>query len=184
MSEIESLLKAYERYVRSPWPRDLAGPQRVWFAVYDPAQERRLRPRIKAFEAATREAGHGWIMLDLTDAFAEWMASHDYRDAYFETPEDMDLALADFADALAERIQAVLSRLDADDNTVVAVVGLGALFGLIRASDLIARVAPLIQGRMLGFFPGHHEGSNWRLLDARDGWNYQAVPITAASGDS
>jgi hypothetical protein len=35
-----------------------------------------------------------------------------------------------------------------------------------------------IRGRLVVFFPGHLERSNYRLLDARDGWNYMAVPIT------
>jgi hypothetical protein len=29
------------------------------------------------------------------------------------------------------------------------------------------------------FFPGKHEQSNYRLLDARDGWNYRAILIEA-----
>lgn len=35
-----------------------------------------------------------------------------------------------------------------------------------------------IRGRVVVFFPGEYENSNYRLLDARDGWNYLAVPIT------
>jgi hypothetical protein len=35
-----------------------------------------------------------------------------------------------------------------------------------------------IRGRLLVFFPGRHDGSNYRLLDARDGWNYLAAGIT------
>ena len=31
------------------------------------------------------------------------------------------------------------------------------------------------------FFPGQYEQNNYRLLDARDGWNYLAVPITLDS---
>src|SRR5262245_41109741 len=126
MSEIESLLKAYERFVSLPWDHNLAGPQKVWFAVYDPAQERRLRPRLTAFETATRAAGHGWILLDLTDAFAHWMADHEYREAYFEAPDDMDLALVDFSQAITLRIQGALATAIADDNTVVAVAGLSS----------------------------------------------------------
>ena len=38
-----------------------------------------------------------------------------------------------------------------------------------------------IRGRLVVFFPGHLERSNYRLLDARDGWNYMAVPITLHS---
>jgi hypothetical protein len=37
-----------------------------------------------------------------------------------------------------------------------------------------------IRGRLLIFFPGPFDRGNYRLLDARDGWNYHAVPITAS----
>ncbi len=182
MSEIDDLVKAYERFVRLPWDRTLAGPQKVWFAIYDPAQERRLRLRIPEFEVASRNAGHGWTLLDLTDSFARWMAQHEYRDAYFEQPEDMDLALQDYAEAVADEVRAALQADGVDENTVVAIAGLASLFGLTRASLLFEAVAPAIRGRLLAFFPGHHDGSNYRLLDARDGWNYLAIPITASDG--
>jgi hypothetical protein len=35
-----------------------------------------------------------------------------------------------------------------------------------------------IRGRLVIFFPGEYDSNNYRLLDARDGWNYLAVPIT------
>ncbi len=182
MSSIEGLVRAYADFVRVPWDRSVAGPQKVWFAIYEPAQERRLRPRIEEFKIATVGAGHGWAFLDLTDLFAQWMAQHEYRDAYFEQPEDMELALDDFADFVVEHVTTALTAPEVDDNTVLAVAGLASLFGLMRASALLERVAPAIRGRLLVFFPGQHEGSNYRLLDARDGWNYLAVPITAPDG--
>ena len=151
-------------------------------AVYDPAQERRLRLRIEEFEVATRNAGHGWSRIDLTDAFARWMAAQDYREAYFEQPEDLDLALEEFGEFLAGEVRAGLTAPGVDANTVVAVSGVASLFGLTRASDLFKAVSSAIRGRMLVFFPGHYEGSNYRLLDARDGWNYLAVAITATEG--
>ena len=179
MSEIEDLVRAYEDMARLPWDRTLAGPQKVWFAVYEPAQERRLRLRISEFESATKKAGHFWILVDLTNTFAGWMANHEYREAYFEQPEDLDLALQDYARFVADRVAGTLAAPNVDENTVVAILGLGSLFGLTFASALFQQVAPLIHGRLLAFFPGRHEGSNYRLLDARDGWNYLAVPITA-----
>ena len=188
MSEIERLIKNYERFVRLPWERNLAGPQKVWFVVYDKAQERRLRFRIPEFEITTKNAGHGWVHHDLTDAFAEWMAAHEYREAYFEDPEALDLALADqFLPFLAQRLRAVLSAPGVDDDTVVAISGVGALFGLARVSLLVDRVSPSIRGRLLVFFPGSVDinkdnpwpGRNFRLLDARDGWDYHAIVITA-----
>ena len=177
MSEIEDLLGRYEQYVKLPWGDKLAGAQKVWFARYDPGQERRLRLRIGEFQTATTDAGHMWRLVDITDVFAEWMADHEYRDAYFEQPEDMGMALADFAAAVQDRLRQALKHEDADDVTVVAVLGLASLFGLARASELIAKVDGEIQGRLLAFFPGQRDGSNWRLLNARDGWNYHAVPI-------
>jgi hypothetical protein len=179
MNEIERLLHEYDRFVRTPWDRTLAGPQKVWFAIYDPAQERRLRLRIPDFEVATRNAGHGWVLFDLTDAFARWMAQHDYREAYFDDPDAMEPALEDFAAAIAEQVIATLTSDAVNDQTVVVVCGLATLFGLTRASKLLRTVDSVIRGRMLVFFPGQHEGSNYRLLDARDGWNYLAVPISA-----
>lgn len=178
MNEIERLLQAYEQFVRIPWDRSLAGAQKVWFAIYEPAQERRLRLRIPDFEVATRNAGHDWVLFDLTDSFAHWLAQHDYRDAYFEDPEAMDLALEDFAAAIADQLITTLTDPAVGDQTVVAVSGLASLFGLTRASKLMHAVDSTIRGRMLVFFPGQHDGSNYRLLDARDGWNYLAVPIS------
>ncbi len=182
MNEIEGLIKAYERFVQLPWDRTLAGPEKVWFAIYEPAQERRLRLHMPEFEAATKSAGHSWTHLDLTNLFAHWMAQHEYRDAYFEEPEDMELALPDFAAFVSEQIIAMLSKSDGDRDTVVAISGLASLFGLTSASAIFETVTPAIRGRMLVFFPGQHNGSNYRLLDARDGWNYLAVPITAVEG--
>jgi len=79
-------------------------------------------------------------------------------------------------------VTATLDDADVDDQTVVAVLGVGALFGLTRVASLMEAVAPRIRGRLLVFFPGSYDGSVYRLLDARDGWNYLAVPITAAAG--
>ena len=63
-SEIEGLLKAYERHVNVPWTQTVSGPERIWFAIYDPAQERRLRARLTAFKNATKPpvaVGATWI---------------------------------------------------------------------------------------------------------------------------
>ena len=91
----------------------------------------------------------------------------------------MSLALEDFAAAIVAQLHDALHAPTADANTVVAVVGIGSLFGLMYASDLLKKVTPAIRGRLLIFFPGQRNGSNYRLLDARDGWNYLAVPIEA-----
>lgn len=178
MGEIEGFLSAYASYVALPWKRALSGPEKVWFIVYDPLQERRLRLRLPEFETATKNAGHGWAGLDLTDTFARWMAEREYREAYFETPEDLQLALKDYTAAVIAQVQACLTAPGVDENTVIALWGVAALFGLTHASTVISGVDAEIQGRLLVFFPGRKDGPKYRLLDARDGWNYQAFSIT------
>ena len=66
----------------------------------------------------------------------------------------------------------------------VTAVGIASLFGFTRASKVLddPKVKASIPGRLLVFFPGEHEDNNYRLLDARDGWNYMAVAITADDG--
>jgi hypothetical protein len=61
---------------------------------------------------------------------------------------------------------------------VVALTGAASLYGFIRVSDLIRFVESDIRGRLVVFFPGTKDGHNYRLLDARDGWNYLAFGIT------
>jgi hypothetical protein len=179
-SRIARLLHNYERHASLPWPRALAGAQKVWFAVYDKADERRLRARLGEFELATKRTKHGWALCDLTDAFPAWMAAHEYRDSYFEAPELLEVALDDFRESVAMKVRAALWEADAD--TVVALLGAASLFGFIKISEVISMVQSEIPGRMLVFFPGEYDNNMYRLLDARDGWNYMAVPITGQEG--
>ena len=184
MNETETLIREYERQVQLPWVKNLPPPQRVWFLIYDKTQERRLRSpsRLEEFRSRTLAARHGWSLVDLTDAFAKWMAGHEYRFAYFENPEAMQMELSDFEGYVVNRVAEALTDQEVNDQTVVAVLGVGCLFGLVRTSDLLPRLEPMIQGRLLVFFPGSHDGPNYHLLDARDGWNYRAVPISAGLG--
>ena len=180
MREIDLLLQRYEKMVAMPWPDHVSGGERVWFVIYEPTQERRLRLRLPEFQIATEKAGHAWRYVDLTDAFARWMASHRYRESYFKRPELLtEAALSGFAAAVAGEIKAELNAPDAGPATVVAVGGLGSLFGIVRVSDVLGQVVQAVAGRLLVFFPGRHDNRVYRLLDARDGWNYLAVPITA-----
>jgi hypothetical protein len=67
---------------------------------------------------------------------------------------------------------------EADSNAVVALVGLGSLFDFIRVSRLIDAVEGTIRGRLLVLFPGEYRHNTYRFMDARDGFNYMAIPIT------
>ena len=183
-SKVAKLVFAYRQHLTVPWQAGLAAIQRVIFAVYDKSDELRLRANVEEFALATQQAGKQWLLLDITQAFPEWMAAQEYRDAYFESPEDLagyqagELTefIADLTARLKERIAA-----EAGPNTVVALLGVGALFGVARVSSLVEGVKDAVDGRLLVFFPGeyHPETHSYRLLDARDGWNYLAVPLLA-----
>src|SRR5205085_238546 len=108
---------------------------------YDKELERVLRARKGEFETRTRAAGHDWHEVEVTAAFATWLAADDYRDAYFECPEDLQLKLdAEFPDYVADRIRAVLSREDVTENSIVAVFGVASLFGFARVSQVLKLV--------------------------------------------
>ena len=181
-NKVELLAQRYEQFCSLPWERSLAGPQKIWLAVYDKNDERRLRARVSEFEVITKKAGHGWTLVDLTDAFGRWMATQEYRDSYFEFPEDLDLLLPEFELSVVNQIKAELEHHETDEDTVVAVQGIASLFGFTKVSSVINKVASVVRGRLLVFFPGEHDDNNYRLLDARDGWNYMAIPITAHDG--
>lgn len=181
-NKIERLAKRYEEFCKLPWEQSIAGPQKIWFAIYDKADERRLRTRISEFEVLTKRANHGWHSLDLTDAFGQWMAAQEYRESFFEEPDDLELLLPEFEQNVADQIMAALNHPDVDDNTVVAIQGIASLYGFTKVSSVLNKVALSIPGRLLVFFPGEYTDNNYRLLDARDGWNYLAIPIMAHDG--
>ena len=112
------------------------------------------------------------------------MASHEYRDAYFASPKLMEPELVGFFEQLAARVQTQIAAASTS-RTIVGLVGAGSLYGLgdhVRVSALIERVQDEVLGRLLVFFPGEVEGNIYRLLGARDGWNYLATLITAEKG--
>lgn len=180
MSYVDDLIESYRKFVDLPWPDSVAPPQRVWMAVYPPDYERRVRLNLQEFANATVKAGHSWGLIDITTSFEQWMAGHEYAESYFEEPELLDTALPAFFRVLVGEVIGQLKEHD-DTNGVVGLLGAGTLFGLgdsVRVSALMNEVNPAIRGRLLVFFPGHYEHNNYRLLDAKDGWDYLAVPIT------
>jgi len=178
VSATDRLLSNYSRQVRLPWSPNVSGKQRTWFAVYPPSEERRVRARLPQFETFTLEASHGWIPADLTRLLPELIAAHKYRESIFQKPEHLKAGNQLEAKA-ATLITQACSLDEATPESVVAVTGLSSLFDFMRVSSLIERVEDHIRGRLLVFFPGEYAGNIYRFMDARDGFNYMAVPITS-----
>ncbi|PWF46820.1 DUF1788 domain-containing protein [Massilia glaciei] len=183
-SKVSKLVAVFKQHLTVPWQAGLASIQRVIFAVYDKTDELRLRANVEEFALVAQQAGKHWLLLDVTNAFPQWMVVQEYRDAYFESPEDLagyqSGELTEFVAALTEQLKARIEA-DAGPETVVALLGVGSLFGLARVSLVVEGIKDSVAGRLLVFFPGEHHPENhtYRLLDARDGWNYLAVPLQA-----
>ncbi len=179
MSRVRRLVQSYNRHISIPWRDDAAAAQRVIFCVYNENEERWLRARVDEFEIVTKQAGHDWALFDLTNTFAAWLSSQRYAKSYFQKPHLLATVLPKYLDYIVDEFERFLDSRNIDENAVVAIQGVGSLFGFLKVKDVVDKLAPRVPGRLLVFFPGSYENNNYRLLDGYDGWNYLAMPITA-----
>lgn len=179
MSRTKRLIHSYSKYIAVPWRSDAAAAQRVIFCVYNETEELRLRAKVDEFEIATRAASHDWALFDVTDSFPTWLASQRYAKSYYEKPNLLPPLLPKYLTYIQAEFAAFLQAKEVDENFVVALQGVGSLFGFLKVKEVVDKLAPTVKGRLLVFFPGSYEDNNYRLLDGYDGWNYLAVPITA-----
>nr|WP_255679049.1 BREX protein BrxB domain-containing protein [Methanosarcina sp. DH1] len=182
VSKIKRLVQSYRSYIAIPWRRDAAAAQRVIFCVYNESDELRLRAGIDEFQIATRDFGHGWALFDLTDTFADWLAKQRYAKKYFQQPHLLNGLMHRYLAYIKQEFEKFLEVNSVTEESVVALMGVGSLFDFLKVKDVVEELAPLVEGRLLVFFPGSYENNNYRLLDGYDGWNYLAVPITADRG--
>ncbi len=183
MSRVSDLVDAYAAELSLPWRSGLSGGERVWMLVYPPDMERIIRAALPKLELATGQSGHGWAVVDVSDELGTWIATHKYAESFFEEPSDFTSAIIDkFEAELIAKIRVELS--EAPDNSVVALVGIASVFPFLRASSVITKIHDEAKGRLLVLFPGLHdpETHSFRLLDARDGFNYRARVIDPQKG--
>jgi hypothetical protein len=179
-TKIDQLLNAFEAVVNEPWSSVLSGQERIWFLVYDPADQRKVDLRVGDFENAALKANKRWISISMKNCFPHWMSQHDYKDEYFNDPELLlDQLEAEFKQYAINFLISEFERLGTNENTLIAVREISSLFGFTRISEILSGCSNAFKGRLLLFFPGEFERNQYRLLDARDGWNYLARPITA-----
>mgnify|MGYP003430230124 FL=1 len=73
-SKVSKLVSTYRLHLTVPWQAGLAAVQRVIFAVYDKSDELRLRANVEEFALVTQQAGKQWLLIDVTNTFAQWMS--------------------------------------------------------------------------------------------------------------
>jgi len=179
VSRVRRLIQSYSRHISVPWRDDVAAAQRVIFCVYNENEERWLRAKVDEFEIVTRQADHDWALFDLTNSFAGWLSTQRYAKSYFKKPHLLSTVLPKYLDYIVSEFELFLDENGVNENAVVTIQGVASLFGFLKVKDVVDKLAPKVQGRLLVLFPGSYENNNYRLLDGYDGWNYLALPITA-----
>jgi hypothetical protein len=179
LSKTDQLLSAFELVVNEPWSASLSGQERIWFLVYDPAEQRKVDLRLGDFETATIKAGKKWVDISMKKCFPTWMANNEYAEVYFQKPKlIVDQLESEFKTFAIDYLTKELRNQNTDQNTLIAIKDVSSLFGFARLSEILKSCDKEFKGRMLIFFPGEFEKNQYRLLDARDGWDYLARPIT------
>lgn len=178
-TRIELLIEAFTKVVDEPWSSALSGQERIWFLVYDPAEQRKIDLNLGEFETAAIKAGKKWRSISVKQCFPSWMANHEYKEDYFSNPQYIvDQLEAEFIPFAIQFLKNELTKIQQDDDTLIALKDVSALFGFARLSEILKSCDKDFKGRLLIFFPGEFEHNHYRLLDARDGWDYLARPIT------
>jgi hypothetical protein len=182
MNYVERLNEALKLQLKHPWSSDRSGGERVWFLVFDPEQLRKVLARKDLFKLSVEAAGKRWIDLDIAAEFGTWMRDHRYAERYFQRPQLARSIADDFSKCLAERITTRIAESGADEASLLVLTGAESLYGITRLSHITSLIEDSIPGRLMVFFPGSYSDTQYRLLNARDGWNYLAVPIVPVSG--
>src|SRR5262249_29642063 len=142
------------KYIAVPWRDDAAAPQRVIFCVYNESDELRLLAKIDEFEMATSQANHPWKLFDLTNTFAVWLMSQRYAKSYFQKPHLLTTLLPKYLEFIISEFEKFLKEAGAGESHVIALSGVGSLFGLLKVKEVVDKLAPLVKGRLVVFFPG------------------------------
>lgn len=176
MSKVNQLLAKFESIIKEPWPTGLSGQEKVWFLIFDPIDLKKVHFKLGEFEMATRNANRKWLLISLNDYFTNWLSNHDYKEAFFEEPEYISDALqTEFREYIIQEINKELT--ENSENTLLVLKDASAIFGFIKLSEVVQDVSNKIKGRLMVLFPGEFSNNQYRLMDARDGWDYLARPI-------
>ena len=108
------------------------------------------------------------------------MGKQKYAEAYFKEPEKLLHMPSKFKDFIFDKFKEQTTC--ATKDSVIAIMGIGSMFGFITIKEFIEDLAAIVDSRIVVFFPGSYSSSpssNYRLLNAYDSWDYLATPITS-----
>jgi hypothetical protein len=176
MSKVNQLIEKFESIIKEPWSTGLSGQEKVWFLIFDPIELRKVYFKLGEFEMATKNANRDWLSISLNDSFTNWLSQHDYKESFFEEPQYISDALQEeFREYIILEINEKLE--ENSENTLLVLKDASAIFGFIKLSEIVQDLSNKIKGRLMVLFPGEFTNNQYRLMDARDGWDYLARPI-------
>jgi hypothetical protein len=176
MSKVNQLIEKFESIIKEPWSTGLSGQEKVWFLIFDPIDLRKVHFKLGEFEMATKNANRDWLSISLNDSFTNWLSQHDYKESFFEEPQYISDALQEeFREYIILEINEKLE--ENSENTLLVLKDASAIFGFIKLSEIVQDLSNKIKGRLMVLFPGEFTNNQYRLMDARDGWDYLARPI-------
>jgi hypothetical protein len=178
MSAIDRLVANYARQVRLPWAATPRASSVSGSPCIRPLKSGACGRACRSLRRSRWKPTTAGAPLTSRTCLPEWIAAHEYREAIFAEPEHFS-ANSELEDLAVERVRQACASEEVDAASVVAITGLATLFDFMRVSSLIERVEDSVRGRLLVLFPGEYAGNVYRFMDARDGFNYMAVPITS-----
>ena len=73
---------------------------------------------------------------------------------YFQQPNLLPSILPGYSTYIVERFKEFLADNQVGERDVVALKGVGSLFGFLKVKGVVDQLAPLVGGRLVVFFPG------------------------------
>ncbi len=83
-----------------------------------------------------------------------WLICQQYARSYFKKPDLLATLYPKYLEYIIESFSRFLEHQQGDETYVVAVKGVGSLFGFLKVKEVVEKLAPMVSGRLLVFFPG------------------------------
>ncbi|MBK8576682.1 MAG: hypothetical protein IPN90_13755 [Elusimicrobia bacterium] len=162
VGKVEDLADRFGQYLSVPLSPMGIAAQRVLMIVYDKEIERSMRERCDEFETRAVTAGRHWKRFDCTRLFAEWMASLDYCEAYFNEPEHLATKIeGEFKKLVVQKLRDAMKGSDA--HSVIAMTGHGEPLRTCPAFLKSFGIWKRTWGSLAVFFPARR----WKQLSLR-----------------
>ncbi len=174
LASIVNLIKAYQRFIGLEWTPNLARPQKVLFAVYDPRTNAPACPprRVRERHQSRRQS------LDPVrpnTSVRRVDVERQVPRGLLRGSDDLEVALSDFEAYASGLVVNALEKADGDERSVVAVHGAASLFGFMKVCDSSSSSRTLSRGDSCCSSPGS------TTMASTGSWTHETAGTTTPS---